>query len=258
LAGVAALALALGAGAVGGRLTSDNHTVNRTTTVTAQPASMNLSGQTMNVGEVLAKVEPSVVSIQTQITEQNGFFTQQGTGAGSGIVIDTDGTILTNAHVISGATSITVTLAGETKARTATVIASDTSRDLALLKVDDTSNLVAAPLGHSSDTAVGDQVVAIGNALALSGGPTVTEGIVSALNRTIETDSGTLHGLIQTDAAISSGNSGGPLVNAKGEVIGMNTAVATSSGSVNASNIGFAIPIDTIRSFVEAHTGAVS
>jgi putative serine protease PepD len=212
----------------------------------------------MNVGEVLAKVEPSVVSIETQISEQNGFFTQQGTGAGSGIVIDTDGTILTNAHVISGATSITVTLAGETKARTATVIASDTSRDLALLKVDDTSNLVAAPLGHSSDTAVGDQVVAIGNALALSGGPTVTEGIVSALNRTIETDSGTLHGLIQTDAAISSGNSGGPLVNAKGEVIGMNTAVATSSGSVNASNIGFAIPIDMIRSFVEAHTGAVS
>jgi putative serine protease PepD len=257
LAGVAVIALALGAGAVGGRLTGDNNTVTRTTTVTAQPASLNLSGQTMNVGEVLAKVEPSVVSIETQITAQRGFFTEQGTGAGSGIVIDTDGTILTNAHVISGATSITVTLAGETKARPATVIASDTSRDLALLKVDDTSGLVAAPLGHSSDTAVGDQVVAIGNALALSGGPTVTEGIVSALNRTIETDSGTLNGLIQTDAAISSGNSGGPLVNAKGEVIGMNTAVATSSGTINASNIGFAIPIDALRSFVEAHTGTV-
>ena len=94
------------------------------------------------------------------------------------------------------------------------MIASDTSKDLALLKVNDTSNLVAAPLGHSGDTAVGDQVVAIGNALALSGGPTVTEGIVSALNRTIETDTGTLSGLIQTDAAISSGNSGGPLANA--------------------------------------------
>ncbi len=98
-------------------------------------------------------------------------------------------------------------------------------------------------------------MVAIGNALALEGGPTVTEGIVSALGRSIDTDSGTLHGLIQTDAAISSGNSGGPLVNAAGQVIGMNTAVATSSGSVAASNIGFAISIDAIRSFINGAGG---
>src|SRR4029077_5930355 len=95
---------------------------------------------------------------------------------------------------------------------------------------------------------VGDDVVAIGNALALEGGLTVTEGIVSALDRSIETSSGPLHGLIQTDAAISSGNSGGALVNANGEVIGINTAVATSSGTVQASNIGFAIAIDKARS----------
>ena len=132
------------------------------------------------------------------------------------------------------------------------MIASDTSRDLALLRVDDTDGLVAAPLGTSSDLAVGDEVVAIGNALALEGGPTVTQGIVSALGRSIETENGTLQGLIQTDAAISSGNSGGPLVNSRGEVIGMNTAVAASSGTVNASNIGFAISIDAIRAFLEA------
>ena len=139
------------------------------------------------------------------------------------------------------------------------MITSDPARDLALLKVSDTSGLVAAPLGQSSDVAVGDQVVAIGNALALEGGPTVTEGIVSALGRSIDTDSGTLHGLIQTDAAISSGNSGGPLVNAAGQVIGMNTAVADEQRfGRTASNIGFAISIDAIRSFINGAGGTRS
>ena len=251
-AGAAVVALSFGAGALGGRITSDDNSTPTTTRVAAQPVTMNLSGTSIDVAAVLARVEPSVVSISTQISVQSGPFTEQGTGAGSGIVVDADGTILTNAHVIDGATSITVTVAGETKARHATVIASDTARDLALLHVDDNAGLVAAPLGNSSDLAVGDQVVAIGNALALEGGPTVTQGIVSALGRSIETDTGTLHGLIQTDAAISSGNSGGPLVNAAGQVIGMNTAVATSSGTVSASNIGFAISIDAIRSFIGA------
>ena len=254
-AGAAVVALSLGAGALGGWLTTDTSSATNATPVKAQAASMALSGETMNVAGVLARVEPSVVSIETEITQRQGPFTQQGTGAGSGIVVNRDGTILTNAHVIADATSITVTVAGETKARTAKVITSDAARDLALLKVSDTSGLVAAPLGQSSDVAVGDQVVAIGNALALEGGPTVTEGIVSALGRSIDTDSGTLNGLIQTDAAISSGNSGGPLVNAAGQVIGMNTAVAASSGSVNASNIGFAISIDAIRSFIDSAGG---
>jgi S1-C subfamily serine protease len=122
-----------------------------------------------------------------------------------------------------------------------------------VVQLDDPTGVVPAKLGSSEDVAVGDQVVAIGNALALEGGPTVTEGIVSALNRSIDTANGTLTGLIQTDAAISSGNSGGPLVNAAGQVIGMNTAVAASSGSVNASNIGFAISIDAIRAFLDAN-----
>ena len=239
-AGAGVVVVAFGAGALGGWVAGDHST------------SVALTGSEMNVAGVLARVEPSVVSIETQITEQRGPFTQQGSGAGSGLVVDNRGTILTNAHVIEGATSITVTVAGESKARTAKVIASDTNRDLALLRVDNATGLVAAPLGTSADVAVGDQVVAIGNALALEGGPTVTQGIVSALNRSIDTENGTLQGLIQTDAAISSGNSGGPLVNARGQVIGMNTAVAASSGTVNASNIGFAISIDAIRAFLEA------
>ena len=115
--------------------------------------------------------------------------------------------------------------------------------DVAVLRVDDPSGLVAADIATAGSAAVGDQVIAIGNALALDGGMSVTQGIVSAVDRSIESDSGTLTDLIQTDAAISSGNSGGPLANAAGQVIGINTAVAASSGGVQASNIGFAISI---------------
>ena len=163
------------------------------------------------------------------------------------------GSILTNAHVIEGASvdhrhrPRVEHPAHRDRRRT-----SDAGADLALLQVDDTSGLVAAPLGSSADLQVGDDVVAIGNALALEGGLTVTQGIVSATGRSLETESGRLDDLIQTDAAISSGNSGGPLVNAAGEVVGINTAVATSSGAVSASNIGFAISIDTAREVVSA------
>jgi putative serine protease PepD len=153
--------------------------------------------------------------------------------------MDDLGHILTNAHVVADATSITVTVDGV--ARQARLVGADPSADIAVVQVDP-DGLVAADLATSS-AAVGDDVVAIGNALALEGGLTVTEGIVSALDRSIETSSGTLQGLLQTDAAISSGNSGGALVNARGEVIAINTAVARSSDSVSASNIGFAIPI---------------
>ena len=111
-----------------------------------------------------------------------------------------------------------------------------------MLQLDDATGVVPATIA-TGDVAVGDPVVAIGNALALEGGPTVTQGIVSALDRSIDTEEGHLDGLIQTDAAISSGNSGGPLANAAGEVVGINTAVASSSQGTQASNIGFVIPI---------------
>jgi putative serine protease PepD len=111
-----------------------------------------------------------------------------------------------------------------------------------VLQLSDASGVKPATFASASP-AVGDPVVAIGNALALEGGPTVTQGIVSALGRSIDTEEGHLDGLIQTDAAISSGNSGGPLANAAGQVVGMNTAVAASGGTTQASNIGFVIPI---------------
>ncbi len=195
----------------------------------------------MNTAAVLSVVEPSVVSIETVIQSGRGRGAIEGTGAGTGIIFDAEGHVLTNAHVIEGATSITVTIGDDV--RTATVVGSDTGADIAVLLLDDVIGIVPAPLATTT-ALVGDEVIAVGNALALEGGLTVTRGIVSATERSIESASGTMDGLLQTDAAISSGNSGGPLVNAAGEVIGINTAVAASSNSVQASNIGFVIPID--------------
>jgi putative serine protease PepD len=237
---------------VGGWLVSSARADNPAPAVAVDRASMQLAGGSLDVSQVLAKVEPSVVSVETEIASRTPFGSSgTATGAGTGIVLDTSGLILTNAHVIEGASSITVTVPGSSTPRAATLVASDTGADLALLRVSDTSGLVAAPLGSSSDLQVGDDVVAIGNALALEGGLTVTEGIVSATGRTLDTGTSQLSDLIQTDAAISSGNSGGPLVNAAGEVVGINTAVATSSGSVSASNIGFAISIDNAKQVVD-------
>lgn len=208
--------------------------------------SVALSADALDVAGVVEAVGPAVVAIQTDI---GGFF--GGTGAGTGVILSADGEVLTNAHVVDGASAIHVTLAGESQSRTATLIGADNAADLALLRIDGASNLPVAPLGSSSSLAVGDDVVAIGNALALRGGPTVTQGIVSALDRSLVTASGAMTGLIQTDASISSGNSGGPLVNAVGEVIGVNTAVASGGAGTAAENIGFAIAIDQALPVVE-------
>ena len=187
-----------------------------------------------DIQAVLERVQPAVVSIQTEAFTSRGIFPS---GAGTGVILTSDGEVLTNSHVVENANRIRVTLFGETQQRTATLIGRDPSNDLALIKIDDASGLPTAVLGDSTQTDVGDDVVAIGNALALPGGPTVTRGIVSAVDRSIDTEGGTLEGLIQTDTAINPGNSGGPLVNAAGEVIGINTAVLRGG----AEGIGFAI-----------------
>jgi len=212
------------------------------TTPTTAPAAGSgssaapLSGAALDVKGILAKVEPSVVDIVAQ--------SRRGTGEGTGIIISPDGYILTNAHVVSGASTVTVSTSSSSRALTATVVGADDAHDVALIKVTDgAGNLPAAELGRSADVTVGDDVVAIGNALGLRGDPTVTRGIVSALNRTVEN----LTGMIQTDAAINPGNSGGPLVNSAGQVIGINTAVAADG----AQNIGFAIPIDRAKALAD-------
>jgi serine protease Do len=200
---------------------------------------------------ILQRVQPGVVSIRTQAF-QGGLFDLDPSpvrGAGTGMILSTDGVILTNAHVVSGATAIQVTLFGENEPRQADMLGADPSADVAAIKLRDTRNLANRPvrLGSSRNLKVGDSVVAIGNALALRGGPTVTLGIVSALDRSLGNGGHQLSGLIQTDAAINPGNSGGPLVNANGEVIGINTAVIQSTGRAIAQNIGFAIAIDNVK-----------
>jgi S1-C subfamily serine protease len=166
-------------------------------------------------------------------------------GAGTGFVVGADGLIVTNNHVIVGARTIEVSLPDGTT-KTAKVVGADPTADLAVLKID-AHGLPTVHLGRSDAVHVGDPVVAIGNALALQGGPTVTEGIVSAVGRTIGTDNGArLHDVLQTDAAINPCNSGGPLLDSAGDVIGINTAIAGQG-----QNIGFAISIDPAKSVLD-------
>ncbi|MGI8686509.1 MAG: S1C family serine protease [Acidimicrobiales bacterium] len=219
-------------------------------TSTVAPFGNNSSrlAQPQDIQGVLAKVQPGVVAIRTGAFQGGrGFDLGQSPvqGAGTGVILDTDGNILTNAHVVRGAQTIQVTLFGEREPRQAVMVGSDEAADLAVIRVNDTSGLEnrAVELGRSADLKVGDDVVAIGNALALPGGPTVTTGIVSALERSIDQ----LSDLIQTDAAINPGNSGGPLVNSDGQVIGINTAVAAD----RAQGIGFAIAIDTVKPLLD-------
>ncbi len=195
----------------------------------------------LDVASVSAALAPSVVAVSTDISSGS----DSGEGVGTGLVLTADGQILTNAHVIADASSVRVRLDGERDPREAKVLAIDPANDLALLQLDVTG-LTPATLADPTSIRVGDEVVAIGFALDLDGDPSVTLGIVSALGRTILTDTGALDGLIQTDAAISSGNSGGPLVNAAGQVVGINTAVARGDSQNAASNIGFAISISQV------------
>jgi putative serine protease PepD len=246
---VAAVAAGAGAGYVAGRAGDDGTSLPASTP--AVEAAVPGAGAPIDVAQVVAAVEPSTVSISTHVVQQQGPFRVEGEGAGTGIIIDNDGHILTNAHVVDGATEVTVAVNGEE--RSATVVGGDPDQDVAVIQLDDATGVQPAALGSAADVAVGDQVVAIGNALALEGGPTVTQGIVSAIDRSIDTESSRLTHLIQTDAAISSGNSGGPLVNASGEVIGVNTAVASSGGGVQASNIGFVIPIDAAMEIAQQY-----
>jgi S1-C subfamily serine protease len=210
------------------------------------------------VNEIYKRDGDGVAFIQSDIeaTESQGFNPfgeeeSQGVATGSGFVIDDEGHILTNNHVIDNASSIEVKLGASDTTYKATVVGADPATDVALLKVDaPAEKLHPLQLGRSADLEVGDPVVAIGNPFGLD--RTVTSGIVSALQRQIEAPNGfAISNVIQTDAAINPGNSGGPLINASGEVVGINSQIETGGGSSGNVGIGFAIPIDTIRSEVQ-------
>lgn len=201
-----------------------------------------------SIADIASKVSKSVVSIVTS-TKTTNFFGQStdSAAAGTGIIVTKDGYILTNRHVINGAHKVTVILDDGTTYEDVEVVATDPLNDIAFLKIKDVSDLTPATLGDSKTISVGQQVIAIGNALGEYQN-TVTAGIISGTGRSVTaadstgSNAETLSDMIQTDAAINSGNSGGPLVNAAGEVIGVNTATSSS-----AENMGFAIPISSVK-----------
>ena len=201
------------------------------------------------VQQIYAEEGRGVVFIQSEGVSggENAFGEQQqGTATGSGFVVDGDGTIITNAHVVEGASKVTVSFEEGGEAIDADVKGVDADSDIAVLKIDPQGrDLTVLPLGDSSKLNVGDPVVAIGNPFGLQ--RTVTTGIVSALQRQVDAPSGfPISDVIQTDASINPGNSGGPLLNARGEVIGINSQIATGGGQ-GSVGIGFAVPIDTAK-----------
>ncbi len=196
--------------------------------------------------DVYDEVSPSVVNITTRVLQRTGFFDvipQE--GAGSGFVVDEEGYILTNNHVVEGAEGVEVTFSDET-VLPARVVGRDPGNDLALLEVDAPPGLlVPVELGASEGLEVGQRAIAIGNPFGQFG-RTLTTGVVSGLDRTLQGPDGReMEGLIQTDAAINRGNSGGPLLDSAGRVIGVNTAIFSPTGT--SAGVGFAVPVDTVR-----------
>ncbi|HEY7802143.1 MAG TPA: trypsin-like peptidase domain-containing protein, partial [Dehalococcoidia bacterium] len=198
-------------------------------------------------------VRPSIVEITTG-TQGSNAFSQQAEGLGSGIVLDTDGHILTNNHVVTGSSTVTVTFADGTTGQ-ADVVGTDPGNDIAIVKVSvDKSELHPAKLGNSDNVKVGNVVAAIGNPFGLDG--SFTTGVISGLDRTLASENNTgrpIRNLLQTDAAVNPGNSGGALFDMQGEVIGINTAIENPGGN-SFAGVAYAIPINTAKRYQQQLT----
>ena len=247
IAVVAIVLVAAGAG-IGSYAASGSNTTTTVVTTQAAPAASTTpastaASSTLSIHDIYRRTYKGVVVITSNETSAQGKAEVQG----SGFVYDTGGHIVTNFHVVQGTTGTKVAFA-DNSAYSATVVAHDSSTDLAVLKVDaPASKLHPLTLGDSAEMEVGDPVVAIGSPFSLP--ETVTNGIVSALNRTISSDNNyAISGAIQTDAAINHGNSGGPLLNMRGRVVGINSQIESEGGG--SDGVGFAIASDTVRSVV--------
>ncbi len=212
-----------------------------TAPITPVSPATNQNG-TLNAQAIAAKVDPAIVDINTVIQTSNG----TGSAAGTGMIITSSGEVLTNNHVVDGSISITVTIAGRSGSYTAHVIGVSLSSDVALIQIEGISGLPTVTLADSSNVRVGDQIVAIGNALGKGGAPAVTQGLVTGVDQTITAGEGrgrseTLTGLIQSDASISPGDSGGALVNSAGQVIGMITAGEAQGFRNSSSTVAYSI-----------------
>src|SRR3990172_12494658 len=207
---------------------------------------VSLSSDCLSAAEIYERVRPAVVEI-TSTADGQGTFAPRSGGSGSGIVIDSDGSILTHNHVIAGADSLEVRLADGSVAP-ATVVGRDPGNDLALVRAElDGQEPAAAPLGDSDAVRIGDPILALGNPFNLEG--TLTQGIVSALDRTFSSGGNTrpIRNMIQIDAAVNPGNSGGPLINCQGEVIGVNTLLENPTGDNVNVGVAFAVPINAAK-----------
>lgn len=245
LVGMAVTVAALGGFVVGQDSSTPVASPTKSTAVPALPVSVS----TGSIGDLVEAARPSVVSVRQEVTQTGPLGTSQGQAAGTGFVLSADGYIVTNNHVIADGDSPVVTFADGTS-EPATIVAGDPSRDLAVLRVD-RADLVPLAVGDSDELRLGDQLIAVGYALDLNGEPSVTAGILSAKNRTITEQNGAqLVNLLQTDTAINPGNSGGPLLNGRGEVVGINTAIAGQ-----AQNIGFAIAITPVMDVIDSLRG---
>lgn len=215
------------------------------------------STEAMSATDAFNKVAPAVVIVSTkslQNVDYYGFFSQEQEveGIGSGFIINEEGYILTNYHVINGATEVKVTLSTGEEVK-ATVVNYNEPKDIAMLKLAEGTKVPAiAQLGDSDAVYPGTEVIAIGTPLSKNFAQTLTKGVISGSNRTVTTENGESVNLIQTDAAINPGNSGGPLVNTKGEVIGINSMkIGTQIGSTSVEGLGFAIPINEVKNAIE-------
>jgi S1-C subfamily serine protease len=244
VAGILAGLVLLGSGiGIGWALTRASSSTSQPPVAAVQPEQPGQgSNQNLTTDQIAAKLDPAVVDIDTVITDGFG---GTGAAAGTGMIVTSSGEVLTNNHVVQGATQIHVAISGRSTTYTAHVVGVDPNGDVALLQIDGASDLPTVTFADSTTIRVGDRVVALGNALGRGGTPTVTEGTITALSQSIQVSDGRggsedLAGLIQTDASIQPGESGGPLVNQSGQVIGMITAGQRSQFS-SSTSVGFAI-----------------
>jgi S1-C subfamily serine protease len=249
IAGAVSVGAVVGVLAIAGVVGGSDTTIVRSQPTTTAPAPR--SGDTAAaVSDVYARVSPGVVFVQANSGKGQLPFPGGGRAAsGSGFVIDNDGHIVTNDHVVEDATQYRVRFGDNGDPIVAKLLGTDPSADLALLKIDPKdmpAEISPLQLGGSSDVRPGDEAIAIGSPFGLEG--TVTSGIVSALGRTITAPNGfSISGAVQTDAAINPGNSGGPLLDSRGQVVGVNSQIQTNGGSNQNSGVGFAVPVDAIK-----------
>ena len=222
----------------------------QTKTINVNPSKFDTKSEALSATEAYNKVAPAAVVVSTKSVTQGYFMqTQEVEGIGSGFIINEEGYILTNYHVVKGAQEISVTLSNDVTT-TAQIVNYDENQDVAMIKITDESVKIPATveLGDSDSLQPGEEVIAIGTPLSTELSSTVTKGIISATSRSVAVESGVTMNLIQTDAAINAGNSGGPLVNTKGEVVGINSSKISGEA---VEGIGFSIPINDIKDKIE-------